>query len=182
MATWSAGWWRRNRWGFAAFVVVLPLSVWTVFATGWFTYFESRPTQPVAVTGDTPRYFGGHAFALTDAHALDSDTVPAGSGLITAVIEVEPGPADADGLTALCELTLARADGAGEWRALSLGEFGWRPADRDAASGCEADRTSPYLIETAFLVPDDAVDRELVVRLVLASELPRYLSFTLERR
>jgi hypothetical protein len=180
-------WWRRNLWGLLGIVVVLPLSAWLVFATGWFTYFDVRPTQPVNIAEGETAQFGGNTITLTSADVLDSEAAPAGTSIVSALVEMEPGPVDAEGNSTMCILALTGADGVGsadlgEWRALSTGDLDWRPADPESAAGCDSTRAEPYLIETAYLVPDAALDLDLAVRLELLSELPRYLSLSLDPR
>lgn len=188
------GWWRRNRWGLMALVVLLPVGLAAIFANSWLSYFDARASQAVEVPPTTSFSMPGAEFETVASARLAADTpgavgMPAGSELVLARLRVTPNananvdaPLEHDAKTSgpslSCTIALAASDGVGEWQALSSGDYGWFAEEGLATSACDSSRTEPYVVDLAFLVPESA-DSELMLRVESLEWLPRYLRMLL---
>ena len=181
-------WWRRNRWGLVAFVVLAPLTVGVTFANEWGGYYAQRPSQPVEVDAGSTSDFGGSSWTLTDSERIagDSDAgreagLPEGTDLVVATIAVEPKQLDEEGRSAGCSVLLdERASGGEVLRTWGDAQFASIDYDVDPGheSFCDPDLTDPYTFESTFIVPSGA-GVDLSVQVEVVSELPRYLRMDL---
>ena len=187
------GWWHRNRWGLAGFALVLPLSLWLVFANGWYSYYESRPSQPHTIDAGAAEKWAGGEFAILAAERLGNndgsgdgtiENLPAGTELVTVTMRVVPPQPDQSSSQSetqnpfYCTILLTAASGAGQWNPLMSDDFGWE-RDADASiGGCDSAQEGSYLVQSSFLVPTSAED-DLRLRVVSADRLPAYLDLKL---
>jgi hypothetical protein len=174
----AAGWWRRNRWGLLALLLLLPLGLAAIFADSWLSYFDSRPSRAVVADAEEQVQLPTAAFETIASARLPADTpgavdMPAGTELVLARLAVTPASTGV-----MCEITLAAADGVGEWRPIGAGEYGWSPEEGLANGYCDSARAEPYSVDLAFLVPESA-DAELELVVENVEWFPEYLRIRL---
>lgn len=177
------GWWRRNLVGIVAFVVLAVLTAGIVGLNGWFSYYDGRPSVAIEIPPGTGVDYGGAHWQLesltrldADDPLIDSDSLPAGTDVVVAVLRVEPS--DQVDHAPSCSLSVVERRPGGEDRSWSLEPGGaWADYEEDRETGCDSELTGPYTVEGSFVVPSSA-DGTLLVRVEVPDAFPRYLELS----
>ena len=177
--------WLRHNWiGLIAVAVLLPATVGITFATQWTSYFSGRDSAPVSVAKNTDFGFSTAEWRFESGERITADSpegqrigLPPETALVVVTVRITPdGSPESPG----CLVRLEELDRGADSR--SWAESTYDPIDYSPTDGtqtyCPTDTTEPYVLESTFVVPADAVDG-LGLSIVVPGELPRYLSFRL---
>ncbi|MCS5729199.1 hypothetical protein N1031_05440 [Herbiconiux moechotypicola] len=179
------GWWRRNAVGLVALAVLAPATVGVMFSTEFGGYISGRPSAPIEVAAEATADFAGASWSLESVRRIAADDpagqeagLPEGTDLVVVTTRVEPGELDEEGRSPGCIVRLDELDGAGgavlrTWSDSAFSAIDHDTAD-DSSSYCDTELTTPYRLESIFLVPSDAGEH-LALQVQVAAELPRYL-------
>jgi hypothetical protein len=183
-------WLAKNWVGLVGVAVLLPVTLGITFAQQWTAYLANWPTAPVEVDEGVTADYAGTGWSLDSTIRISASSVegreiglPNGSDLVVARVLVEPDVLDDDGKSPYCQVRLQELRGqsiAREWNDASFD-----PIDFDATAGteryCVTEQTEPYMLESIFIVPEDAGSdgTHLGMSLNVVEELPDYLRITL---
>lgn len=185
-------WLKKNWIGLVAVAVLMPATLGVTFAQQWTAYLANWPTAPVEVGETETARYAGTGWSLVSTERISASSVegrqiglPRGSDLIVARILVEPDELDENDESPYCQVRLQEVRGstlAREWK-----DSGFDPIDFAGTAGtesfCATEETEPYVLESIFIVPEDAGagGARLGMSLSVVAELPDYLRITLER-
>lgn len=185
-------WLARNRVGLVGVLVLAPATLSITFAQQWTAYRENWPTTPVEVDPGTAARYAGTGWSLDSTERIAASSaegremgLPRGSDLVVARVLVEPDVLNGNDESPYCQTRLQELRGDAitrEWN-----DAGLDPIDFEATAGtssfCATEQTKPYLLESVFVVPEDAGTdgTGLGMSLSVVEELPDYLRIRLER-